>query len=76
MVRPESVGLASRLAGVSRPWCIVGGWALDLWHGHQKRDHEDLEFTVLRSDLPVFRKALTGMNFHSVGSGVVEQLPA
>ncbi|WP_425358733.1 nucleotidyltransferase domain-containing protein [Aminobacter aminovorans] len=34
--------LARHLTGVSLPWCVVGGWALDLWHGHQTREHEDL----------------------------------
>ncbi len=68
--------LASRLTGIAQPWYIVGGWALDLWHGHQTREHEDLEFAVLHSDLPVFRRALTGMEFHTAGSGIVEHLPA
>lgn len=68
--------LAGRLSGISRPWCIVGGWALDLWHGCQTREHEDLEFTVLREDLGIFRDALKGMEFHTAGDGVVEYLPA
>jgi len=68
--------LASHLSGVSRPWCVVGGWALDLWHGHQTREHEDLEFTVLRSDLPAFRQALAGMEFHTAGDGIVKHLAA
>lgn len=35
--------LARRVAGISKPWCVVGGWALDLWHGKQTRYHEDFE---------------------------------
>jgi hypothetical protein len=68
--------LAGRLSGIARPWCIAGGWALDLWHGHQTRDHEDLEFTVLREDVAAFRQVLTGMDFHAAGDGIVEPLPA
>lgn len=68
--------LARRLTGVSVPWCVAGGWALDLWHGHQTREHEDLEFTVLRSDVPVFRRALADMEFHTAGDGIVKHLPA
>lgn len=68
--------LARRLTGVSLRWCVVGGWALDLWHGHQTREHEDLEFTALRSDLPAFRRALAGMEFHTAGDGIVKKLPA
>lgn len=68
--------LASRLAAVSKPWCIVGGWALDLWHGRQMRDHDDLEFTVLREDVGIFRQALQGLDFYTAGSGVVTLLPS
>lgn len=67
--------LAARLVGIDRPWCVVGGWALDLWHGYQTRDHEDLEFTVLREDLPIFRSALKGVAFFTAGGGIVEYLP-
>lgn len=68
--------LAARLDGIDKPWCVVGGWALDLWHGHRTRDHEDLEFTVLRDDLACFREALAGMDFYAVGDGMVDYLPA
>lgn len=67
--------LARRLSGISRPWCIVGGWALDLWHGRQTRDHGDLEFTILRNDLNAFRRVLEGMEFYTAGDGIVEYLP-
>jgi hypothetical protein len=50
--------LARRLAGIDRPWCVVGGWALDLWHGRVTREHHDLEFTVLREDFGCFRQYL------------------
>lgn len=66
--------LARRLSGISRPWCIAGGWALDLWHGHQTREHEDLEFTILREDVAAFRQVLTGMDFYTAGDGIVEHL--
>lgn len=68
--------LARRLDGVERPWCIVGGWALDLWHGKQTREHEDIEFTVLRDDVPLFRAALHGMEFFTAHDGVVAPLAA
>jgi len=68
--------LARRLGTMSKPWCVVGGWALDLWHGYQTREHEDLEFTILRSDFSAFRRCLDGMRFYTVGNGIVEYLPA
>lgn len=67
--------LALRLTGIAKPWCVVGGWALDLWHGEKTRDHEDLEFTVLRGDVALFRAALGDLDFYAVGSGVVSPLP-
>ncbi|WP_244481956.1 amino acid transporter [Rhizobium sp. Root1204] len=67
--------LAARLSGVTKPWCVVGGWALDLWHGEQIRDHDDLEFTVLREHTGIFRDALKGLEFYTAGSGVVTPLP-
>lgn len=61
--------LARRLSGISRPWCVVGGWALDLWHGYQTRDHDDLEFTILRDDLSAFRQVLKGMEIIPLETG-------
>jgi hypothetical protein len=66
--------LSRRLDGVGQPWCVVGGWALDLWHGEQTREHEDIEFTVLRDDLPLFRAALDGIEFFTAHDGVVAPL--
>lgn len=66
--------LARRLSAVGRPWCVVGGWALDLWHGRQTREHDDLEFTVLRQDLPAFRAALGDMALFTAGDGIVAPL--
>jgi hypothetical protein len=66
--------LSRRLGCVSRPWCVVGGWAIDLWHGSKTREHGDLEFTVLREDLGVFRRELKDMEFYTVNDGVLELL--
>jgi hypothetical protein len=68
--------LSRRLDGVSRPWCVVGGWALDLWQGSKTREHDDLEFTVLREDVGIFRRKLGDMAFYTVNDGVIEPLPA
>ena len=37
---------AAALEGVSAPWAVAGGWAIDLWLGEQTRAHEDLEIAV------------------------------
>src|SRR6185437_5074343 len=36
------------LAGISAPWWIVGGWAIDLFLGHRSRAHKDLDVGILR----------------------------
>ncbi|WP_314386382.1 nucleotidyltransferase domain-containing protein [Pseudomonas brenneri] len=64
-----------RLKTVSRPWCVVGGWALDLWRGEKTREHDDIEFTMLRDDFPVFRHALGDLDMYTAKSGVLTFLP-
>lgn len=66
--------LAVRLQDLTLPWCVVGGWALDLWHGRQLREHEDIEFTILRDDLDAFRACLPGIRFYSVQDGRIDYL--
>lgn len=68
--------LARRLCSVDRPWCVVGGWALDLWLGRQTRAHSDLEFTVLRTDFDCFRQALGDLDFYAVKGGTFQFLSA
>ncbi|MBB6488923.1 nucleotidyltransferase domain-containing protein [Rhizobium lusitanum] len=67
--------LADRLKHASGVWYVVGGWALDLWHGSQTREHEDLEFAVLPENVQEFRKILQDLDFFTVHSGVIEHLP-
>ncbi|WP_020522585.1 nucleotidyltransferase domain-containing protein [Catelliglobosispora koreensis] len=38
--------VVSRLDGVSAPWAVAAGWALDLFRGEQTREHEDLEIAI------------------------------
>lgn len=70
------IALSHRLAGTSMPWCVVGGWALDLWHGYQTRDHEDLEFTILSGNLAAVRQLFEGVAFYTVADGIIRHLPA
>jgi hypothetical protein len=57
------------LAGVSVPWYVAGGWALDLWHGRETREHGDIEIAVPRADFGAIRDALGAYTFDVVGSG-------
>lgn len=65
--RPEE--LAQRLHGSAITWCVTGGWALDLFLGQQTRDHADLEFATLSSDIPKARKALAELEFFAARNG-------
>ncbi|MDH4982497.1 amino acid transporter [Hyphomicrobium sp. D-2] len=68
--------LAQRLRGVPCVWYVVGGWALDLWHGEQTRPHDDLEFAVLPDDIARFRAALSELEFFTAHDGQLEHLAA
>jgi hypothetical protein len=67
--------LADRLAGVTAPWCITGGWALDLWHGRETRPHEDLELAVPRSQWFAIRGAFDACELFTAGDGELVHLP-
>lgn len=58
--------LHARFQHWSSNWYVVGGWALDLWHGHQTRPHEDLEFAVLPAGIDGCRKILSELEFFEV----------
>lgn len=66
--RPEEV--AARLVGVDVPWCVVGGWALDLFLGGQRREHGDLEIAVPADRFEPVAAALPELEFFIVGSGM------
>jgi hypothetical protein len=67
--RPEQV--AERLAGVGAPWCVVAGWALDLFRGGQSRPHGDLEIAVPSAGFTEVRDRFPEYQFDVVGSGQV-----
>src|SRR5580693_6175690 len=51
------------LAGLTCPWWIAGGWALDLFSGRQSRPHRDLDVGILRRDAPRVIAALPDWEF-------------
>ena len=67
--------LAKRLTGVSRPWYVAGGWALDLWRETlgrpPAREHSDVEIGIPRPALREFAAALPGLELYGVCSGAV-----
>jgi hypothetical protein len=68
--------LAARLAPTGVQWCVVGGWAIDLHLGRVTREHEDLEFAVLRADDERVRRALGDLEAFSPSEHVLQHLPS
>ncbi len=66
--------LQRKLEGISAPWYIAGGWALDLWLGYETRAHEDLEFCVLRKDFDAFRNVFALFDIYAAHDGNVARL--
>jgi hypothetical protein len=50
--------VASLLAGLTAPWWVVGGWAVDAFTG-VPRAHEDVDVAFFRADLPVIHGHLS-----------------
>jgi hypothetical protein len=63
--------VASLLSGLTVPWWITGGWAIDLAAGHVTRDHADVNVIMLERDEHALR-GLTGVGIQLVAGG---QLP-
>ncbi|HEY7400098.1 MAG TPA: hypothetical protein VH989_04270 [Actinomycetota bacterium] len=51
---------AHLLEGVRAPWYVAAGWALDLFVGEQRREHEDLEVAVPAARFDEIADALRG----------------
>jgi len=61
--------VAQYLAGVTAPWCVAAGWALDLFRGTQTREHGDIEIAIPAAGFPAVRDRFPGYIFDGVGSG-------
>jgi hypothetical protein len=66
--------VAAALDGVDVPWCVVGGWSIDLFLGRETRSHGDLEIAVLRRDHRRVRAHLAPLAFRAVGDGEIRAL--
>jgi hypothetical protein len=70
--RPEET--ACRLEVVKAPWYVAGGWAIDLFLGGQRREHEDLEIAVPSSRFDEVVDALSDFEFFVI-TGPREAIP-
>jgi hypothetical protein len=71
--RPDEV--ATRFADVAVPWCIVGGWALELHAGRSWRTHDDIEVAVPSRRFDEVAVALRPFELYVAGDGVVSPYP-
>lgn len=63
--------VARHLAGVTTPWCVAAGWALDLFRGTQAREHGDIEIAIPAATFPEVGGHFPGYAFDAVGGGRV-----
>jgi hypothetical protein len=62
------------LAGLTSPWWVAGGWALDLFLGRESRPHKDLDVGILRRDAPRVIEALPGWEFFQAQDDILRRL--
>jgi hypothetical protein len=60
--------LTELLSGLTVPWWITGGWAIDLAVGHVTRDHADVNVMMLERDEHALR-GLTGGDIQLIAGG-------
>jgi hypothetical protein len=61
--------VAQHLAGITAPWCVAAGWALELFRGTQTRQHGDIEIAIPAASFPEIRDCFPGYAFDAVSSG-------
>jgi hypothetical protein len=62
------LAVGSLLFGLTVPWWITGGWAIDLAVGHVTRDHNDVNVMMLERDEHALR-GLTGVDIQLIADG-------
>ena len=53
------------MKGLSVPWWIAGGWAIDLFVGRQTRPHGDCDIVILRKDQIAVQRHLHGWELYA-----------
>ena len=64
--RPEEV--RRLLEGVAAPWYVAAGWAIDLFLGGERREHEDLEIAAPNARFAEVAAALGGYENFVIGT--------
>jgi hypothetical protein len=68
--RPEQV--SALLAGVQAPWYVAAGWAIELFLGQERREHEDLEIAVPRDRFGRIAERLSGFELFIPDGGLTD----
>jgi len=55
---------AELLSELKVPWCIAGGWAIDLFVGHETRPHDDTDVLIRRDDQLEVQRYLWNWDLH------------
>lgn len=61
--------VAQHLTGTVAPWYVAAGWALDLFHGRQTREHGDIEIAIPAARFPEIRDCFPVCAFDAVSGG-------
>jgi hypothetical protein len=67
--------VSQRLAGVTAPWCVTAGWALNLFTDAAARNHDDIEIAVPANRFSDIMAALPAFEWDVVGDGQVWPFP-
>jgi len=70
--RPEKI--ARLLDGVEIPWYVAAGWAIELFLGGQRREHEDIEIAVPNSRFDELVEAFNGFEIFVI-TGPAQAMP-
>ena len=65
---------AARLTASPIQWCVIGGWAIDLWLGFESRCHGDLEISIPRADFPALSTLLADLTPFAIKDGEISEL--
>src|SRR5579875_2563143 len=66
-----------KFAGVTAPWWIAGGYAIELFVGKPLRPHGDIDVLLLRRDQALIHEVLAGWDIHAADPpGTLRPWPA
>ena len=63
------------LAGLTIPWWIAGGWAIDLFVGRQTRSHGDMDVEILRRDQLIMQRYLAQWDLYKTNQPGLKPWP-